>query len=221
MWTRLALGAAALLLLAAWHLSPLLLWHLRFEAALAAEGNPALLHTATFGALPGPDPGWPELTAGRITLRAPLAPEAFPACGRCGRECRLPLDNRGTVGIFDAPPPEDYGQALDRFAPDARDISPWRSVMRNWETIDALTDRLRAKGPRPRSFRFVAPGSRGVVMAFRVDGIDRFVVYPYAEDGSAARVIGVSGLGREHFERLLGGLRVDPEAAERPARCTR
>ncbi len=215
----LALGGAALSLGVLWHFSPVLLWHLHLESQLATQGDASRIHTTTLDALPGPDPRWDRITSGRIALRAPLAPEALPACGRCATACRLPLANRGTVGIFDAPPPESHREALDRFAPDARDIGAWRSVMRNWATIDALTDRVRTPTPPPRSFRFEAPGSRGVVMAFRVDGVDRFVVYAYAHDGTPARIIGVSGLGRDHFERLLGGLRVDPDLADRPSRC--
>lgn len=217
--TWLALGGAALGLGALWHVSPVLLWHLRFESQLAGQGDASRLHTTTLDAFPPPHPRWDRITSGRIALRAPLAPEARPACGRCATACRLPLSNRGTVGIFEDPPPESYEEALDRFAPDARDIDPWRSVARNWRTIDALTDRVRTPTPPPRSFRFETPASRGVVMAFHVDGVDRFVVYAYARDGTPARIVGVSGLGREHFERLLGGLRVEPDRAARPSRC--
>jgi len=198
-----------------------LLWNLRFEAQLAAQGDASRLHARTLDAFPPADPRWDHLVSGRLALRAPLAAEARPACGRCETACRLPLANRGTVGIFEDPPPESHPDALDRFAPDADDIGPWRSVARNWRTIDALTDRVRAVPAPPRSFRFETPGSMGVVMAFQVDGVDRFVVYAYARDGTPARIVGVSGLARLPFERLLGTLRVEPERADRPARCTR
>lgn len=210
-----------LALVALWHFSPVLLWHLRFEEQLAAQGAASRLHTPTLDTFPRPDPRWDPITSGRLALQAPLASEARSACGRCETACRLPLSNRGTVGIFEDPPPESHDEVLDRFAPDADDIGPWRRVARNWRTIDALTDRVRAVPAPPRSFRFETPSSKGVVIAFRVEGVDRFVVYAYALDGTPARMVGVSGLAREPFERLLGTLRVEPDQADRPAGCTR
>lgn len=169
--------------------------------------------------MPPPPASWPELTSGIIALRAPLAAEALPACGRCTTQCRLPLDNRGTLAILDAPPPESYQEALDHFAPDSSDISLWRSVASNWKTIDGLTERVRHEGFLLDSFRFIAPGSRGVVTLFEVEDSRRYVVYAYAVDGNVARVIGVSGLSRERFAHVLGGLRVEPGATQRPSRC--
>lgn len=203
-----------------WHASPWLLWHLRFAAQFAAEGDPTRLHAESWSALPAPAPAWAELVSGEVSLRAPLAREALPACGRCATRCRLPLDNRGTLGIFDEQPPESYREALDRFAPDADEISLWRSVASNWRTIDGLTDRALAVSPPPRTFRFETSGSRGVVTAFRVDGVSRYVVYAYAPDGRAGRILGIAGLERSRFEGVLGSLRIDPDRHRRPSRCT-
>ena len=219
---RAALVALTMLavLVAAWHASPVALWHGRFAAQLAREGDAARLRSPTWSALPPPPRAWAELRIGAIALRAPLALEALPACGRCAGACRLPLDNRGTLAILDEPPPAGHGEVYDQFAPDAGDISLARPVWRNWRTIDALTDRVRSGSVPTRSFRFEAAESRGVVSQYRVDGVDRWVIYPYSRGGTAARVVGVAGLGRERFEGLLGSLRVEPEHRERGASCS-
>ncbi len=214
-------GALALVVAlgALWHASPWLLWKLRFEAQLAAEGDARRLRSTLWTPRSAPVPEWPRLVSGDLSLRAPLAREALAACGRCATECRLPLDNRGTLGLFAERSSESYREALDRYAPDARDVSLWRSVASNWHTIDALTDRVRNATEPSASFRFESPGSRGVVTAFRVGGVPRFVVYAYAPDGSAARILGVAGLERARFAGVLGGLRIEPEHAQRASRC--
>jgi hypothetical protein len=212
-------GAVALVLVGLWHALPVILWHGRFASQLAAEGDPERLHAKRWASLRRPSPAWAELFAGTIALRAPLAAEALPACGRCATACRLPLDNRGTLAVLDELPPASYDEALDHFAPDAGDISLLRSVARNWRTIDALTDRMRASFSS-ESFRFAGSGSRGVVAVFRGDGTHRYVVYAYPPDGGAGRVIGVAGLERARFEGLLGGLHVQSEHAGRPSTCS-
>ena len=202
-----------------WHASPWLLWRLRFEDELTALGDETRLRSERWSELPSPPDAWPRLVSGDLSLRAPFAREALPACGRCATQCRLPLANRGTLGVFDERSEETYGEALDRYAPDARDVTLWRSVASNWRTIDALADRVRALTPPNSTFRFETPGARGVVTAFRVDGVPRYVVYAYAHDGRAARIVGVAGLEEARFAALLGGLRIEPGGAERGSRC--
>jgi hypothetical protein len=215
----LAAGASAIALAALWQTLPVILWHGRFADQLAAEGDAGRLRAERWSSLPRPPGAWAELFAGSVALRAPLAAEALPACGRCVAGCRLPLDNRGTLALLDDHAPETYGEALDDFAPDARDLSVLRSVARNWRTIDALTDRVRAVPAPSKSFRYEAVGSRGVVTAFEVDGVRRYVVYAYSWQNGHGRVIGVAGLERARFEGLLGGLLVEPERTERAAYC--
>lgn len=209
-----------LVLVGLWQALPVALWHGRFASKLAAEGDAERLHAMRWTSLPRPSPAWAELVAGTIALRAPLAAEALPACGRCATTCRLPLDNRGTLAVLDDQPPGSYDEALDRFAPDAGDISLLRSVASNWRTIDALTDRMRAALTPSETYRFAGRGSRGVVMAFHADGVRRYVVYAYPPDGDAGRVIGVTGLERARFEGVLGGLQVQPEHAGRASTCS-
>lgn len=198
---------------------PVALWHARFADQLAREGDATRLHTVTWAALPRPSRDWPVLRSGALTIHAPLADVAMAACGRCDGVCRLPLDNRGTLALFDEGLPADYAVVFDHHAPDARDISLWRSVHRNWQTIDALADRTRALSPPPRSFRFEGRGARGVVTQFDVDGVTRYVVYAYSRGGAPARLIGVAGLRRERFEGVLGSLQIEPEFETRPSTC--
>jgi hypothetical protein len=207
-------------LAAAWQAMPVALWHARFADQLAREGDATRLHTVTWTALPRPARDWPVLRSGAITIHAPLADVAMSACGRCDGACRLPLDNRGTLAVFDEGLPADYAVVFDRHAPDARDISLWRSVQRNWQTIDALTDRARAQSAPPHSFRFEGRGARGVVTQFDVDGTTRYVVYAYSRDGAPTRLIGVSGLRRERFEGVLGSLQIEPELEQRRSTCS-
>lgn len=210
---------ALLGLLGLWHASPWLLWHLRFEGELAELGDASRMHSESWSALPSAPPEWPLLVSGDLSLRAPFAREALPACGRCATQCRLPLDNRGTLGVFDERSSETYTEALDRYAPDAGDVSLWRTVASNWRTIDALADRVRALTTPTDTFRFESPGSRGVVTAFRVANVPRYVVYAYARDGTAARIVGVAGLERDRFEGVLGSLVVEPGLLGRESRC--
>ncbi len=213
-------GVATLFGLAAlWHALPVALWHARFADQLAREGDATRLHTVTWTGLPLPARDWPALRTGALTVHAPLADVAMPACARCDANCRLPLDNRGTLAVFDEGLPADYAVVFDRHAPDARDISLWRSVGRNWQTIDALTDRARARSTPPHSFRFEAGGARGVVTQFDVDGVTRYVVYAYSREGVPARLIGVTGLHRDRFEGVLGSLAIEPENDARRSTC--
>jgi hypothetical protein len=213
-------GVVALLLVGLWHALPVLLWHGRFASQLASDGDAKRLTSERWASLPLPSPAWAELFAGTVALRAPLAAEALAACGRCATSCRLPLDNGGTLALLDEAPPVGYSEALDAFAPDSRDISLWRSIASNWRTIDALTDRVRARSTPSESFRFESTGSRGVVTIFHFDGVRRYLVYAYPHDSSTGRVIGIAGLERARFEGLLGGLRVQPEHAGRASSCS-
>ena len=129
-------------------------------------------------------------------------------CGECASHCLLRLEDTGTLVIFDAPPDQGYGDSLDQFAPDADDISLMRTVARNWQTIDALTDRARVSSEVPKSFRFATPTAVGIVTSFRVQGVPRFVVYAYAPSGEAARVIGITGVEQTTLDQILGGLRI-------------
>ena len=215
-----SLAAAAAAIVALWHSSPVLLWHLRLEDQLRSYGNAARQHSPLERPSAGGGIGWTEVVSGKISLRAPVAFEQRGHCAECAVKCRLYLAGGGTLAIFDAPPPESYGEALDRFAPDAEDLSLTRSVASNWRTIDALTDRVRAVPPPPTSFRYVAEGSRGVVTQFAVAGTPRYVIYAYGDDERPARVIGLTGVSRGHLLAVLGNLRVEPNRQDRTTSCS-
>jgi pimeloyl-ACP methyl ester carboxylesterase len=203
-----ALLSAAVLAALLIHALPLLLWHFSFERELEALGHPERLRAVTRSNLPTAPAEWIELRVDNFSLRAPLGENQHMRCGECASHCLLRFEDTGTLAIFDAPPDQGYGDALDRFAPDSRDLSLMRSVARNWQTIDALTDRARVSGEVPESFRFTTPTAVGVVTAFRVQGVPRFVVYAYAPSGEAARVIGIAGVEQPTLEQILGGLRI-------------
>jgi len=208
----LLLAASALALLL--HALPLLLWHLRFEQQLAALGHPERLHTERWGDLPRAPVGWTGLRVDNLILHIPLAENQRQRCRECATRCLLRLEESGTLAVFNAPPDREYGDALDHLAPDAGDLSLLRSVARNWQTIDALTDRARGRNEPPKSFRFETVAAKGIVTAFRVEETDRYVVHPYAPSGEPARVFGVAGVDRPTFERVLGGARVVAAAAD-------
>jgi pimeloyl-ACP methyl ester carboxylesterase len=207
-WRVIALLSAATLAALVIHALPLLLWHLSFERELGALGHPERLHAVTRSGLPPAPAEWIELRVDNFSLRAPLAENQRMRCGECASHCLLRFENTGTLAVFDGPPEWSYGDALDRFAPDAGDLSLMRTVSRNWQTIDALTDRARIEGDVPASFRFATPTSAGVVTAFRVQNVPRFVVYAYAPSGEAARVIGIAGVEQSTLEQILGSLRI-------------
>ena len=207
-WRIIALLGAAAVVALLIHALPLLLWHMSFERELEALGHPERLRTVTKSDLPTAPAEWTELRVDNFSLRAPLGKNQRMRCGECASHCLLRLEDTGTLAIFDAPPDHAYGDALDRFAPDAGDLSLMRTVARNWQTIDALTDRARVSGQVPESFRFATPTAVGVVTAFRVQGVPRFVVYAYAPSGEPARVIGISGVDRPMLEQILGSLRI-------------
>lgn len=215
-----SLIAAAAAIVALWHSSPVLLWHLRLEDQLRSQGNAARQHSPLERPSPGGGIGWTAVVSGEISLRAPVAFEQRGHCAECTVKCLLRLAGGGTLAIFDAPPPESYGEALDRFAPDAEDLSLTRSVASNWRTIDALTDRVRAVPPPPTSFRYVAEGSRGIVTQFNVAGTLRYVIYAYGDDERPARVIGLTGVSQAHLRTILGELRVEPERLGRASSCS-
>jgi len=200
-------------LVCAWHASPLLLWHLSFEAQLAAASGPERL-VAAARTLGTPASGWNTLRVANLSLRLPLLSGDEAPCAACGEACVLPLEDAGTLAVFDAAPPEDLGTALDRFSPDPRDLSLLRSVSRNWRTIDALTDRARSSVRPPDSFRFAGMHSQGVVSRFRVNGRGRFVVYAYGPGGESTRVLGVTGVTEERLDRILGGLAITARPAD-------
>lgn len=156
-----------------------------------------------------------------LALRAPLAAGEHARCAECAVRCLLRLAGGGTLAIFDTPPPENYREALDLFAPDAGDLSLLRSVAGNWRTIDALTDRVRVRPPPPPSFRYVGDGSRGVVTEFVVAGTPRYVIYAYGrDDDRPARVLGLTGVSRDRLRAVLGDLRVDRDGRARSASCS-
>jgi len=210
---------AALALLALWHASPVWLWHLSFEQQLRDQGPPERLHAPSVELLPAVAQGWARFASGIIGLHAPIAPGERDRCGDCEGECLLQLSGGGTLAVFDEPPIETYAGALDRFAPDADDLSLLRSHTRNWATIDGLADRVRAFPPPPASFRYASEGSRGVVIHFHVHETHRYVVYAYGLEGHAARVIGLTGNAAEPLRAVLAGLRVDPALHARGSSC--
>ena len=213
-------AAAAVAIIALWHSSPVLLWHLRLEDQLGSHGNAERQHSPLERTSAGGGIGWTEIVSGEISLRAPVMVEERGQCSECAIKCRLPLVDGGILAIFDAPPPESYAEALDGFAPDSDDITWLRSVPANWRTIDALTDRVRVRPPPPPSFRYLAEGSRGVVTEFVVAGPPRYVIYAYGDDERPARVIGLTGVSRVRLRTILGELRVEPERLGRASSCS-
>ncbi len=203
----LALATGVAILALAWQVSPVALWHTHFEQELSEIGDGERIHTPMRTRRSAPA-AWAELRVANLSLRIPLGAADHRHCAACDQGCVLPLEGGGTVAVFDAPPPESLGETLDQFAPDAADLSIFRSVARNWQTIDALTDRVRAPGALPTAHRFQSPESRGAVTSFLVDGVARYVVYAYAPGGDATRVLGVTGVSDEDFDRILGSLRV-------------
>jgi pimeloyl-ACP methyl ester carboxylesterase len=179
-WFIAALSAAAIGALLI-HALPLLLWHFSFEQELEALGHPERLRALTRSDLPTAPIEWTELRVDNFSLRAPLGENQRMRCGECASHCLLRLEDTGTLAIFDGPPEQGYGDALDRFAPDASDLS---------------------------LFRFATPTAVGIVTAFRVQGVPRFVAYAYAPSGEPARVIGIAGVERPTLEQILGGLRI-------------
>jgi hypothetical protein len=207
-------------MIALWHCSPVLLWHLRLEDQLRNHGNAERQHSPLERPSAGNGIGWTGVVSGEISLRAPVSVEGRGQCAECTVKCRLPLEDGGILAIFDAPPPESYDEVLDRFAPDSDDLTLLRSVPANWRTIDALTDRVRVHPPPPPSFRYLAEGSRGVVTEFVVEGTHRYVIYAYGENEHPARVIGLTGVSRVHLRTILGELRVEPEHSGRASSCS-
>jgi len=197
-----AASALALLL----HALPVLLWHLRFERELAALAGAARLHTPTRGALPTAPPAWRELRIDDFALRVPLAENQLQRCGECGVRCLLRLEGAGSLAVLDSPVDEDYDSALDLFAPDAGDLSVANSVARNWQIIDALTDRARNPVGGPSSFRFATATAKGIVTEFEVDGVRRYVVYPYAVSGEPGRMFGMADVTPAVLDAVLGSL---------------
>jgi hypothetical protein len=210
----------AALLAGLWHASPVLLWNLRLEDQLRRQGDPARLRSPRERLATGVRAGWSQVVTGEIALRAPVAAPERARCRECAERCRLRLAGGGTLAIFDSPPPESYREMLDRFAPDAADLSLLRSVAANWRTIDALTDRVRVTPAPPPSFRFAAEGSQGVVTEFQVGETLRYVIYAYGHDGFPARVVGLTGIKREQLLAVLGELRVEGDQRERSAVCS-
>jgi hypothetical protein len=203
----------------AWHASPVLLWHLRFAPALAAEGPSERLFSETKLAPAAARGDWAELSVGNLRAHLPLEAEERARCAGCADRCRLALADGGIFAVFDAPLPEVWAEARDRFAPDAGDISLLRSHGANWRTIDALTERSRSSVAPPRSFRYEAPGSHGIVTAFRVADVERRVVYVYGAGDAQARVLGVVNTAPEIFDRILGSLLVDGSDPSGPSGC--
>jgi len=214
-WLTLACAGLAL----AWHASPVLLWHLHFAEALSAEGPGERLSSETRRVPSTPRGDWAELSVGNLRAHLPLAPMEEAGCVRCADRCRLALAGGGTFAVFDSPLPESWPEARDRFAPDAGDVSLLRSHAANWRTIDALADRVRNRATPPRSFRYEAEASHGIVTVFRVAGVERRVVYAYGADGAQARVLGIVNTPAETFDRILGSFAVEAGDAEHASRC--
>ncbi len=202
---RLALFGVALVL--ALHLALLAAWHWEILPSLETAPNAHRLHTPSLEVLPSPAP-WAGLRVDGLVLRAPiLAPEAAP-CDACVMGCILPLDG-GRLTVFDVERNESYGETIRLLAPDVRDVSPLRPPWRNWEAIQAIATRVAIGNELPPTARFENPGSQGVVSFFSDHGVERYVIYAYARDGSSARAFALSGTDRETLLRVLGGTAVE------------
>jgi triacylglycerol lipase len=210
-----AVAALALLL----HALPLLLWRLHFERELADLAGSERLHTPLRGELPVAPAGWTELHVDNFALRAPLASNQLQRCVECGVRCLLRLEGAGSLAVLDSAADEDYEGALNVFAPDADDISLFHSVARNWDVIDALTNRARNSIQEPSSFRFETASAKGIVTEFHVDGVYRYVVYPYAPSGAPGRMFGLAGVAPAVLDAVLGSLSVGTSAPARFASC--
>jgi hypothetical protein len=222
---RLGLTAALLALLVgvAWHVSPLVIWHLRVAPELARAPHPERLSAERRSSLPEVPADWPVLEVSNLSLRAPIAADQRHACARCAERCVLKLRG-GTLAVFGEPPPESYGEVIDRFAPDRSDLSLFRSAPRNWRSIAALADRAITPNPLPATFRYLAAASRGVVSVLPGERGERWVVYAYALRGTPTRVVGITGVPGSVAHRILGSIAVrgpteDAGARADPGRC--
>lgn len=196
------------------HLRPLLAWTFRVGPALAAEAHAERVRIRTVTEFSDAPERWGLLRTGNLSLRAPLLQDETSTCRACSGSCILEFAS-GSLTVLPETGPASYTAAVTTFTPDVEDLSPWRWSWDNWRTLDALEARVRGGDELPDAFRFEAAGSRGIVTVHLTGGTARVLVYAYAEDGSPARAIGLTGVDRSDAERLLGTLRVEPAATAR------
>jgi hypothetical protein len=187
------------------HLRPLILWALEIEPALRLEAHAERLHVPTLVAFAAPPQDWVSLRIGNLSLEAPIPDAARDTCQHCIEHCLLQLES-GTLAILPDRSPESYQEVLDTFGPDEQDLSPLRSAGSNWITIESIAARVVSTSPIPDSFRFEAPGSKGLATLLIGASRQTFVVYPYSHSGSAQRVIGMTGVERTDARRIIGSI---------------
>jgi hypothetical protein len=64
---------------------------------------------------------WASLSVGNLRAHLPLAMAERARCASCAERCRLALADGGTFAVFEAPLPEAWPEARDRFAPETFD----------------------------------------------------------------------------------------------------
>lgn len=196
------------------HLRPLLAWQLQLGPALAAEPHADRLEIETLTEFPEAPESWRPLRTGNLSLRAPLLQDERSSCRACVHSCLLQLAS-GSLTVLPETGPASYVSARASFTPSADELSPWRWSWQNWATVDALEARVRGGRDVPDAFRFETPGSRGIVTLHLGEDRARVLVYAFAADGSPARILGLSDVGRDEAEMLLGTIRVEPAATAR------
>lgn len=202
----------------AWHLRPILVWQGSVAPRLRAHANAQRLRVETRREFPEAPADWPRLRVGGLSLRAPIRADARARCAACRERCLLRLE-AGTLAVLDAPPPpESFEEIANLIAPDERDLSPWRSAARNWDTLRALEARVGLEGEPPAAFRFRNQASHGVVSRFEASGSPRWRVHAFGADGRPARVLEVGAPAPGAFPAILGSLAVAP-AGGSAARC--
>lgn len=202
-------------------LSPLFVWWVEIAPGLRLEVAADRLSVHQMVSFPAPQTEWSSLRVRSLMLRAPVRGNQGAVCARCADRCQLELDE-GTLSILPETSPTSYQEALDTFAADERDLSPLRSPQANWSTIVALAARVRTRSALPRSFRYEASESKGLVTLHHAsEGAMAMVVYAYTPGETAQVVIGLVGVDAEDAYRIIGSIDagLDPSREQPPSEC--
>lgn len=209
--TAWALGIVAIAAFAFVHFRPLLVWHFDLKARVAESPHLDRLTVDVVDQFPPSRSEWRVLRTGGMSVRAPIQQNEAEVCRACAQSCLLQVAG-GTLAILPETVPASYSEALDGFAPDVADLSPWRWPWENWRTLDAISRRALNPTPPPQVFRYEAVGSHGIVTHHEGASGTRFVVYAYSPDGASDRILGITGVGRREAKRILGSLKIEDPA---------
>jgi hypothetical protein len=190
-----------------WHALPLLAWHVWMQPRLAALPNAHRLRVVEHTEFAPPDPDWTTQRFADVLLVAPFVADDAGGCGDADGLCTRAIPD-GSLSITRNLPAESHAEMVDLRAPDERDVSIWRSAAANWATIRALRDRVTTSRSKLESWRYVAPGSRGVVAETPGSGRTRYVVVAYPRGAGAARMVGIVGATPEVVLRIVGSIRL-------------